>query len=488
MAENGTIEQSMKGSGVLETASNVEVTVPGNITVTKYLVSNGDFVEAGDPIAVVEKKSVMAAIADLQEVIDEVDDAIEDAKEESITSYIKATVDGTVVAVYGKKGEDVLDVMYEKGALMLLSLDNLLAVRVDNPGSVNVGDKLTIKDKDGNSATGKIAQVEKDTIVVTVSLSNFSFEEEVTVYGVEEKSLGTGKLYIYSQQKVTGFSGTISSVKVSKGDKISAGNTLLTLSDTDYTAAYQNLLNKRIVLEEQYNQLVEVGNSGYVYAKEAGSISNIYDSLVVSAAAENTKTASGKIDDNLAATGNHVIRTSHTSSGMILTSQRNQTGFILTTADTSTEGTTKEEETTPAETVSKSVNLVWLNSDGNAMTEGMPQQVVIQLCNGETILDERILDVKTEWKYTWTQLEKYDSDGSEIPYTIKIKDAVEGYTITTQIIDSVTVLIFTKEAEKTPSSDNPNGEQLGEMPDDDQQGTLPDGSQEDGSQMPDGNG
>ena len=375
--------------------------------------------------------------------------------------------------------------MYDKEALILLSLDNLLAIEIDNPGNVNVGDKYTVKDADGNSATGKIAQVEKDTVTVTVSLSKFSYQEEVKVYDSEEKELGSGKLYIYSQQKVTGFSGTISSVKVSKGDKVSAGDTLLTLSDTDYTAAYQNLLNKRIALEEQYNQLVEVGNSGYVYAKEAGTISNMDDTLVASA------------NNKFVMTSNRSSR----ASGFVLTSTTQNSGFVMVTststegsnastsqpsteneADGSTEGPTDgETEVTPTETISKSVNLVWLNSDGSAMTNGMPEHVTLQLCNGETVLDEQIINAEKEWKYTWTGLSKYGTDGSEIPYSIKVKETVEGYTLTTQTIESVTVLIFTKTADKTPSADNPNGGQ--QNPNGGQQGENPNG----GQQNPNGN-
>jgi len=520
MVENGTIEQTIKGSGVLETASDVKVTVPGKISVTGYLVSNGDFVEEGEPIAVVEKKSVLAAISDIQDVIDEVDDAMEDAKEESITSIIKAATDGTVVAVYVKKGEKVLDIMYDKEALILLSLDDLLAIEIENPGNVNVGDKFTIKDADGNSATGKVAQVEKDTIIVTVSLSKFSYQEEVTVTDSENKELGSGKLYIYSQQKVTGFSGTISSVKVSKDDTVTAGETLLTLTDTDYTAVYQNLLNKRIALEEQYNRLVEIGNSGYVFADEAGTVSGIDDTLVVSAEIDSVSqdVAAAEISDNVTAstdTSDNVtaiadtmaVMTSHRSSGtggFLLASTTKNNGFVMVassnqgtsdsfTSQPSTEDMTEsstedlaegETEITLEETISKSVNFVWLNSDGSIITEGIPEKVTVQLCNGENVLDEQIINAEKEWKYTWTGMSKYGTDGQEIPYSIKVKETVEGYTVTTQTIESVTVLIFTKVSDKTPSSnDSSEGQQDSnedqQVPNNGQQEEIPNGGQQD---------
>lgn len=515
--EIGDMDQVLKSSGVLSNASEEAISIPGDISVTSYLVKNGDTVKKGDPIAVIKKSSVMAALADLQELMDQLDQEMSDVKEDSIASTIKATAEGTVVKVYATSGTDVVDTMYEKGALLLLSLDGLLAVEIDNPGDVKVGSTLTVKDTDGNTYDGQVASVEKDTVVVTVSLKKFSYGEKVTVLDSEKEKLGSGKLYIYSQQKITGYSGTVSSVKVSKGDVVSKGDTLITLSNTDYTAAYQTLLNKRTVLENQYNELVEIGNSGYVYAAADGTVSGIEESLLTdqAAAQENgfAATSSERVVDastNVGRTSadmeevysenttcssngfqNMVVKTGETGSsndkqstqgtGFIKMSEEAEssndkqstqgTGFIKTseetgtTADTGVIGRTAN----PEETISKSVNLVWMNGDGTVLTEGMPKSVKVELVANGVKKEEQVLDASKNWSYTWSGLSKYDSEGKEITYTIKNTEEIQGYTAVSQVSGTVTLLICTKktagnngqnptEGTTSDNNQNPTGE------------------------------
>lgn len=450
-AENGEISQTLKSAGVLASAKDISVAVPGNISVTKYLVENGKSVEEGTPIAVVEKNSVMAAIADLQEMMDELDEEMEEVKEDSISSSIKASVDGTVAAVYAASGKDVVDVMYEKGALVLISLDDLLAIKIDNPGNLTVGDSVKVKDSDGNSHNGQVASVGKEKIVVTVSLDDFSYKEKVTVMDSDKKELGSGKLYIYSQQKITGYSGEISSVKVEKGDSVSEGTTLLTLTNTDYTAAYQTLLSKRCVLENQYNTLIEVGNSGYVYAAEAGTISGIEESLVTASvdASSTAAKSTGFMLTSSASAAQNTTADNSTSAETSTTAVQEET-----TTETDSTSTSTESTSVPAETVSRSVNAIWLGSNGNVLTENLPANVTVRLYAGEQMISEQILSAENLWKYSWSGLDKYNADGTEIVYSIKEKEATKGYTVASQVADSVTMLIYTEQEEKNDGTDS----------------------------------
>lgn len=473
--EIGDMDQVLKSSGVLSNASEEAISIPGDISVTSYLVNNGDTVKKGDPIAVIKRSSVMAALADLQELMDQLDQEMSDVKEDSIASTIKATAEGTVVKVYATSGTDVVDTMYEKGALLLLSLDGLLAVEIDNPGDVKVGSTLTVKDTDGNTYDGQVASVEKDTVVVTVSLKKFSYGEKVTVLDSGKEKLGSGKLYIYSQQKITGYSGTVSSVKVSKGDVVSKGDTLITLSNTDYTAAYQNLLNKRTVLENQYNELVEIGNSGYVYAAADGTVSGIEESLLTDqAAAQENGFAATSSESPVDASTNggrtsadmeEVYSENITCSSNGFQNMVVKTGETGTTADTGVIGRTAN----PEETISKSVNLVWMNGDGTVLTEGMPESVKVELVANGVKKEEQVLDASKNWSYAWSGLSKYDSEGKEITYTINNTEEIQGYTAVSQVSGTVTLLICTKktagnngqnpsEGTTSDNNQNPTGE------------------------------
>ena len=462
-AENGDISQTLKSSGILAAADSESIAVPGDITVTKYLVSNGDYVEAGDAIAAVEKNSVMAAISDVQELIDAVDTEILAQKDASISSSMKAAVGGTVVTVYAKDGEDVVDTMYEKGALMLISLDDLLAVTIENPGNLTVGDKVKVIDSDKKKHTGKVASIEKETVEITVPLDEFDYKEKVTVKNSDGKKLGSGKLYIYSQQKITGYSGTIGDVKVSKGDTVKEGTVLLTLENTDYTAAYQTLMNKRIVLEDQYNRLVEIAGTGYVYVKEAGTISGIDEEIL-----ETTATGGlGVMLDYL---------TSSDEMGEVVLPEdgsgedTNGSGDAGSEGETPGDGSGNNEQ---AVTTSKSVNIVWLNSDGSVMTEGYPESMIVELYADGAVIDTVEISAEDEWAYTWTGLPAATEEGVEIIYTIGGKEAIEGYSTVAQVSGTVTVIINTKEA--VP------GQQPGENTPDNEQGNIPQDGQ---TQMP----
>ena len=447
--ETGSIERNISGSGVLSSSEDIVITVPGNVTITKYYVTNGDNVAAGDVIAAVDKNSVRAAIADVEELLDELDDEVTEVRNDSISSQINATVDGTVVAVYGEKNESVVDVMYEHGALALVSLDELLALELENSGSFTVGDKVTVTDKDGNAKEGQVTSVGKETLEVTVSMDDFDFEEEVKITDAEGKELGSGKLYIYSQQKITGYSGTISSVKISAGDSISEGNTLFTLTDTDYSAAYQVLLSKRAELEDQYNQLVEIASTGYVYAKEDGSISSIEGSV----ASEKQTTESAATVENMSTKKSSTVSLMKLSSvdGSSIIKPDAQLPEGDNSGTQAPEGENSETQTPGGEapdaqeTVSKSVNIVWLNADGSIMTEGIPEKVTLQLkANG--VLKEKVeVSAKEEWSYTWTGLPKYEN-GAEIQYTIENDETFTGYKTASKVTGTVTMMINTKEA------------------------------------------
>ena len=68
----GDLRKTLSGTGTLEEQEAEEVTVPQGVKVTEYLVENGQFVREGDPVASVDRVSVMEAISTLRGVMDEV--------------------------------------------------------------------------------------------------------------------------------------------------------------------------------------------------------------------------------------------------------------------------------------------------------------------------------------------------------------------------------------------------------------------------------
>ena len=66
-AERRELTRALSGGGALQGEEALSVTVPEGVRLTELLVKNGDTLEAGDPIARVDRVTVMQTIADIQE-------------------------------------------------------------------------------------------------------------------------------------------------------------------------------------------------------------------------------------------------------------------------------------------------------------------------------------------------------------------------------------------------------------------------------------
>ena len=122
-ARVGTVSKVLSGTGTLTDEESVSVTVPSGVQITEYLVSNGDMVEKGQPVALVDKTSVMRAISDVNETLSQLDEQITAASDTKAEEYITAKAAGRLKAVYAEKGDSVRDVVTRYGALAVISMD-----------------------------------------------------------------------------------------------------------------------------------------------------------------------------------------------------------------------------------------------------------------------------------------------------------------------------------------------------------------------------
>ncbi len=274
-AELSDISTVLPGAGTLTEETAEELTLASDVEISKWYVSNGDTVEEGDVLASVDKVSVMTAIASVQEIITELDEELLEHEDEEISDEITAGADGRVMAVYAAEDVSVIDVMYEYSALMLISLDGSLAVEIETDADISAGDAVVVALSDGTEIDGKVESFINGTAVILVSDEDAALDDEVSVTTEDGSAIGTGSLYIHSELKVTGFTGTISDVEVSVGDEVSSGDTLITLDDTEYTGEYDTLIAQRNELEEEIQELIKIYQDGYIYASCDGVISGL---------------------------------------------------------------------------------------------------------------------------------------------------------------------------------------------------------------------
>lgn len=138
-------------------------------------------------------------------MLEELDEAMEEEAGVSADGTISASAAGRVKAIYAGEGDGVLDVMSDEGALLLLSLDGLMAVDIDDNGAMAMGDAVQVLRPDGTTVAGRVTQVADGVATVTVTDEGTSCGEHVSVSDGQGTALGEGELYIHSELKVTGY-------------------------------------------------------------------------------------------------------------------------------------------------------------------------------------------------------------------------------------------------------------------------------------------
>lgn len=271
--EENTISTVLSGGGTLSPQEGTAQSLPQALELKTYYVKNGQTVSEGDPIAQVDLVAVKAAISELQEVIDTLDAAISSESSKTNDSVIHSGTAGRVKKIYAREGTAAADTVYENGALLLLSLDGLMAV--DLEARAEVGQSVTVTLSDGTALAGTVESVSDGTATVTLSDETAPLDDSVSVTTKDGETMGTGSLYIHSRLRVAGAYGTVSQISVKENQQVSAGSALLTLKDTGHTAEYARLLNRRTELEDQMESLVRLSKDGILHADCGGIVSGV---------------------------------------------------------------------------------------------------------------------------------------------------------------------------------------------------------------------
>lgn len=285
-AETGTLHTLVSGTGTISYMDEEDLTVPAGVEVEEVTVERQDTVAKGDILATVNMATVLQALADTQDAIDDLDDDIHDAESDKVSASLTAGVTGRVKQVFGKKGEDVAAVMARDGALAVLSLDGYLSCGVESD-ALTAGEELTALTAGGKSYKATVDRIVGTNATVLVTDDGPLAGEEVTLSKEDGQSLGTATLEIHAPLRVTGYAGTISGVYATENKKVFAGTRLFSLTDTAVSTNYQSLLRSREEQEEILLQLLTIYQDGAVLAPDDGLISDVlYDEDTADTSAE----------------------------------------------------------------------------------------------------------------------------------------------------------------------------------------------------------
>lgn len=273
-AELGSISNTIVGTGNLTLADAQSQTIPSGIEIEEVMVESGDQVTKGDTIATVSKASVLKAVEETQEEIQELDDQISECQEDDDTDTIDASVDGRVKLIYAETGDDVTDIMLENGSVLVLSLDGKMAVDIKAAG-LEEGDTVTVTLSSGTEVTGTVASVSGSTCTVTVTDNGTTYDDEVTVTDSEGKELGTGNLYIHEPLEITGTTGTVNAVNVSENESVTSGTELLTLENSASDAQYEQLIAQREAYSATLKKLLQLSKNQKITADISGTVQSV---------------------------------------------------------------------------------------------------------------------------------------------------------------------------------------------------------------------
>lgn len=210
----GNISNTIVGTGTLEEDDSVSISIPSGITIKSVEVESGDTVKKGDVLAYVDTTSVLEAIEELQEDIEELDEKINDCKDSDETTTVKAKVAGTVKKVYAKVGADVTDCIADNGALVVIAVNGKKSQTIDITASGGTISKVNVSKGDTVSEGDSLVVIKNDTQSV-----------EYKKYMTKRKNMAQSLkslLKISKKGVITAESdGTIGDVNVSEGNQVS---------------------------------------------------------------------------------------------------------------------------------------------------------------------------------------------------------------------------------------------------------------------------
>mgnify|MGYP004524824113 CR=1 FL=1 len=362
--QTGNLSQTVEGTGTLTNADSSDLKIPVGIKIKKVKVSEGDEVKKGDTLATVDKTSLQAALAQTQEELDDINKQLGNEADSDTSKYIEASVDGRVKKIYASKNTEVANTVLEQGALMLLSLDGKMVVKIETSVNLTVGQNVKVVLSSGSSVTGTVTKSEDESCTITVTDKGTKYNDKVTAYTSSGTKIGTGKLRINKEVKVTATSGTISSILVSENEYVSEGDQLIKLKGDFQSEEYLTLESEKEDLEEKLASLLKIAKNNTITADEAG---------IITAVSISEDAESGSSSDSSSSSGS-----TSSSTGSSATGSSGNSGVA---AGTSVTGSSKMTVSTLKNTTNtvKAVNL-----STNHKTISAAETPTVSLCTVST--------------------------------------------------------------------------------------------------------
>lgn len=267
------VSSSITGSGTLEAADSYSVTtlIEGSILTADF--EEGDEVEEGTILYTIDSSDASNSLEQAEISLNQAQRSYNNQLESQEDLIITSPVSGQVYSIDVEVGDDV-----SAGETVATIRDSqTMSLEVSFPAdaatSFYVGQSATVTlDSTFETLTGTISEISgTDTVLtgnvivrtVTIDVSNpggLSTEQTASAAVGTATSTASGTFTYKEEETVTAqVSGEVSSIRVSEGDQVSSGQTLIVLTSNDLDdslqSASESLRNAEISLENQYENL-----------------------------------------------------------------------------------------------------------------------------------------------------------------------------------------------------------------------------------------
>ena len=273
--ERGDIRSTISGGGALTEEEGVAVSVPHGVEVREYLVRNGDLVTEGQPLAEVDKNSVMTTIATVQKNLEYLEKQLRRSAVGDGTAVLTSPAAGRVKAVYGEKGDRVEDIMAEHGMLCLVSLDGLMALQLETETALEAGDTVTVTLSDGTAVNGRVERRQGNILTVTLSDDGPALGDTARVTAPDGTELGEGELYVHSAWHLTAATGTVGNISARVEKPVTIGTRLFYLENVAGAGETERLAAQHREYEDAMLRLFELYGGGTINAPAEGRAKGI---------------------------------------------------------------------------------------------------------------------------------------------------------------------------------------------------------------------
>ena len=290
----GTLNEAIEGSGTTTPADSVTYEISG--TVLEWHVEEGQSVEAGDLLYVLDSSEAEDELLEYEVELDEVYEQVSELQENIANQRVTADFSGRIEEVQVEAGDNV-----QNGTVLATLIDDstmkaTLYFSYSYQDVIRTGMSVTLSVQDQMlTRTGTVTDVQyvdyvtpegMECFAVTVSVDNpGSFTEGTTVTGWLTDSTGSeiyaagdaSLEYNQSQTITSGASGELTQVNVTNYGRVEEGDLLFTIDASEYETQLETLQKQIDNYEKNIADLQEEIDTEYTrYADISGQVVSAY--------------------------------------------------------------------------------------------------------------------------------------------------------------------------------------------------------------------